>query len=398
MNTVAPVDRKVMREVNQNTLLNLVRMHAPISRTQLVTLSGLSVGTVVGITTELMGQQLVIERGVAASSLGRKAGLLQIDPHGRYVLGVALMEADEIVVVLLNLLGEIIYSCSKHVSELALSAIMQAVEETLSKNGIEREKVLGLGCGLPGFVDMQTGYSIKNGIHNWHHLAIHEPLERALHLPVFIDNVVNCLAHYEHLYGKRQSYQHLLVVTLGRGVGLAMVIRGQVYRGARGSGAEFGHTLCIPGGRRCECGNYGCLEAYLSDHGLLTSYHELRQQYPGDPSLPAGLSLTEIHERAVQGHPALRQLFREAGQLLGRGLANLINLLNPEYILLTGAYVAPDHLLFASLQDTINEHTFSELAQQVQIVIEPETGDRWAQGAGSLVLHHFFKAPLQSGV
>lgn len=404
MHKATPVDRKVMRELNQNSLLNLIRIHAPVSRTQLVALSGLSAGTVVGITTALIEQGFVIEQGVAASSLGRKAGLLQLNPEGKYVLGVGLMEEDEIVIVLLNLLGEIVYSNCTHInlrenSEAALLQIAHTIESLLQSNGIERQKILGLGCGVPGYVDTTTGYCITNGLHNWHHVAIREPLERALQMPVFIDNIVNCLAHYEHLYGKRQFYQHFLVVTLGRGVGLAMIIRGQVYQGARGGGAEFGHIPCIAdGGRQCECGNFGCLEAYLSDRGLLASYHELCQQHPNDPALRPGLSLAEIHELAVQGHPALRQLFDEAGQLLGRGLATLINLLNPECILLTGDHVHPDHLLFASLQSTIKEFTFSELAQQVQIVIEPETGDCWAQGAASLVLHYFFKAPVQPGI
>jgi N-acetylglucosamine repressor len=401
LNKVTPIDRSLMRGMNQSTLLNLIRLNAPISRTQLVALSGLSTGTVVNITSELLKHQFVIEQGVADSSIGRKAGLLELHPEGNYVLGLSLVEDDEIVVVLLNLLGEIVSSACWHVplrdhAESAVQIIAEKVEVFLRDCALSRKKILGLGCGLPGNVNVQTGKSIDNWIHNWHNLAISTPLSRALRMPIYVDNVVNCLGSYEKLFGRGKQYRDFLVITLGRGVGMAMIINGDLYRGARGSGGEFGHIPSVPGGRYCECGNQGCLEAYVADHGLLRTYHELCQAHPNDPQLVANLSLSEIHTAAQEGNEMLRAVFHEAGQLLGTGLATMVNIFNPECIILTGVNVHPKNLLFVSMHEALQEHFFSQLGEGLPLVIEPVTNNRWAQGAGALVLRHFFLSPIQA--
>src|SRR5438094_3291 len=141
LNKVTPIDRSLMRGINQSTLLNLIRLNAPISRTQLVALSGLSTGTVVSITSELLKHQFVIEQGIADSSIGRKAGLLELHPEGSYVLGLSLVEDDEIVVVLLNLLGEIVSSACWHVP-------LRDHPESAVQIITEKVEVFLLGCAL----------------------------------------------------------------------------------------------------------------------------------------------------------------------------------------------------------------------------------------------------------
>ncbi|GLV53413.1 hypothetical protein KDH_02670 [Dictyobacter sp. S3.2.2.5] len=244
MGKVVSVDRNLMRSMNQSTLLNLIRTHAPVSRTQLVQLSGLSTGTVVSIATDLLKQELIMEQGVANSNLGRKAGLLRVHPNGAYVLGLSLVENDEIVVVLLNLLGEIVQdSCWQvqlHDSTVnVVQVIAEKVKTFLEDCQVPREKILGLGCGFPGNVNSQTGSSVDNWIHNWHDLSITDPLSQALRMPVYLDNVVNCLGSYEKLYGHGRPYRDFLVITLGRGVGMAMILNDDLYRGSRGWGVNL---------------------------------------------------------------------------------------------------------------------------------------------------------------
>src|SRR5581483_6101682 len=262
--SASPVDRKLMRAMNQNTLLNLIRLHAPISRTQLMALSGLSSGTVVTITAQLLEQELIVEQGVAE---------------------------ETIAMVLLNLLGEVVASESwtaplRYQGAAAVQALADGVTGFLSHSGIARDKVLGLGCGFSGYVAAQTGHIVDDWIHQWHDLAIGSLLSEKLQIPVYIDNIMNCLGSYERLFGPGKQYHDFLTVTLGRGIGLAMIVNGEIYRGARGGGGEFGHIPAIAGGRLCECGKRGCLEAYVSDQGLLASYHELCQTHPNDPAVP----------------------------------------------------------------------------------------------------------------
>ncbi|GHO88398.1 ROK family protein [Dictyobacter formicarum] len=403
MGKVVSVDRNLMRSMNQSTLLNLIRTHAPVSRTQLVQLSGLSTGTVVSIATDLLKQEFIMEQGVADSNLGRKAGLLRVHPSGAYVLGLSLVENDEIAVVLLNLLGEIVQSscwqAQLHDSAVnVVQVITEKVEAFLKECQVPREKILGLGCGFPGNVNAQTGSSVDNWIHNWHDLAISSPLSQALQMPVYLDNVVNCLGSYEKLFGHGKPYRDFLVITLGRGVGMAMILNDDLYRGSRGWGGEFGHIPCVPGGRRCECGNLGCLEAYVADHGIIASYRELCQTLPDDARLPANLSLDEIRTAAREGNELLGNLLIQAGQHLGTALASMVNVFNPECIILTGAHVHPNDVLFASMRVTMHRHIFSRLGDDLPLVITPVTNTRWAQGAGTLVLRHFFLSPAQVNV
>lgn len=395
----AAIDRKLMRAMNQNTLLNLIRVYAPISRTRLTTLSGLSSATVVTLTAQLLELGLVVEQGVAESSVGRKAGLLELCPEARYVLGLSLVEEETVAVGIFNLVGEVVYSESwtmalRRQKQAPVQALVEGVESFLDRCGIAREKILGLGCGLPGYIAAQSGRIVDDWIHQWHDLPIGTLLSQQLQMPVYIDNIINCLGSYELLFGLGKQYRDFLVVTLGRGVGLAMIINGEIYRGAHGGGGEFGHIPSIPGGRLCECGNRGCLEAYVSDQGLLASYYEFCQTQTNHPALPRDLTPLQLHTVAQEESSPFRQIFVYAGHLLGCGLATLVNLLNPECIILTGPNVSDNTVFFSAMRDTLRKHTFSVLGDQLQLIIGSVAETSWAQGAGSLVLRHFFSTPL----
>jgi len=396
-----PIDRKVMREMNQNTLLNLIRAHAPISRTQLKILSGLSLGTIVGITTTLIESQLVVETGVAESTGGRKAGLLEINPEGGYTIGINLLER-EIVGALINLHGLVLYeetwpASLRNNATHAVDIIAEGVEAFIEHSGVERSKIIGLGCGISGPVNMVMGINVDSWILNWHNVELSAPLTERLSIPVTIDNSVKCLASYEKLYGYGQQFQDFLIVTLGRGLGLAVVIRGEVFRGSQGIGAEFGHIPFNVTGRQCECGNQGCLEAYVSDHSIFSTYHELRSEpdtvKPGDIGAP---EINNLFLRAQQGDMQALQAFELTGTYLGIGLANLVNLFNPQCIIIKGGEGNRVDLLLGSMKSTMKKHIFSQLGNNLTLIVEPETTMiNWARGAGCLVLQNFFSAPTK---
>ncbi|HZR39380.1 MAG TPA: ROK family protein [Ktedonobacteraceae bacterium] len=397
-----PIDRNVMREINQNMLLNLIRTHAPVSRTQLKKLSGLSLGTIVGITSALIERELVVETGVAESTGGRKAGLLEIYPDGGYVLGVDLRE-HEITGAMLNLHGNVVYAESwpaplRNNAAQAVDVIATGVETFIAHTEVTRDKILGLGCGVSGPVNSRTGVNVDSWILNWHKVELSNPLSERLEMPVFVDNEVNCFASYEKLYGNGQKYHNFLLVTLGRGLGMATVIRDDLFRGAEGMGAEFGHIPFDVNGRRCECGNWGCLEAYVSDHGIFTTYRELC----GDPiDVKAGdvdtKDVNALFKRGQEGDERALKAFKLTGAHLGIGLATLVNLLNPECIILNGGEGLWIDLLIEPMKETMNRHIFSQLGRNLDLIIERGiTRVNWARGAGCLVLRDFFASQTQS--
>lgn len=398
---VQPIDRNMMREINQNMLLNLIRTHAPVSRTQLKKLSGLSLGTIVGITSALIERELVVESGTAESTGGRKAGLLEIYPDGGYVLGIDLRE-HEMTGALLNLHGNVIHSetwpaALRNNAEHAVDIITEGVEAFIVRTQVPRSKILGLGCGVSGPVNAQTGVNVDSWILNWHKVELSKPLEERLNMPVFVDNEVNCFASYEKLYGHGRDYHNFLLITLGRGLGMAMVIHDDLFRGAEGLGAEFGHIPFDVRGRQCECGNWGCLEAYVSTHGIFGTYQELCS---ASPNVKAGdvdtTAVSELFKRAQAGDEHALKAFELTGTYLGLGMATLVNLFNPECIILNGGSGIWIDLILEPMKKALHEHIFSQLGGNLNLIIERGmTRMNWARGAGCLVLRDFFSSLAQ---
>src|SRR5437588_4485140 len=260
-------DRLLIRNINQSILLNLIRAHAPISRPQLATLSGLSQVTVIKITNNLIDRHLILEKEYAESTGGRRAGLLEIHPEGGFAVGL-IPQTTSLTAVVLNLNGDLIYSQQWNITfrnnyPQAIDLMAQCVEDLFSKSGIPREKIIGVGLGMSGLIDAEQGCCIDSWLMKWKNDEISPPLEDRLGIPVFLDNDINCLAIYEKLFGQGQPHHHFLVVAVGRGVGLGIIINGDLFRGAFGGAGEFGHTAVTTEGRLCVCCNFGCLETYV---------------------------------------------------------------------------------------------------------------------------------------
>lgn len=406
-----PVDRKLMKDINQNTLLNLIRRHAPISRPQLTSLSGLSPATVMSLTNRLIEHGFVRERGMAESTGGRKATLLEIRPDAGFAVGLA-VRGFETTGVLVNLHGDIVFAermeiTLRHEHTRAVELLAGCVTQVLKHAGVPADRVIGVGCALSGYIDAQAGRCVDSWNLDWHHVEISQPLSRRLSLPIFIDNDVSCLTTYEKLFGHCNGCQNFLTVSLGRGIGLGLVINGEVYRGAAGGAGEFGHTVAVVGGRLCECGKRGCLEEYVSFRGIIASYQEylsnasnvgkMKHALPTwDMQHEEGL-IFELLERADQGDEEAQSAFQHSGELLGLGLANLVNVLNPECILLTGEGTIVERYMLAPLEATLRQHIFSELGSSLRVLVDPLMSyENWARGAGALVLHRFFasSAPI----
>ncbi len=399
---IKSADRFLMRNINQSVLLNLIRVHAPISRPQLATMSGLSQVTVIKITNNLIERHLVLENEYAESTGGRRAGLLEIHPEGGFAVGL-IPQPTSLTGVILNLNSELVCSQQWDItfrdnSLHAIDLFAQCVEELFSKSGIAREKIIGVGLGMGGLIDAERGCCIDSWMMNWQNVEISRPLEELLGIPVFLDNDVNCLAIYEKLFGQGQPYQHFLVVAIGRGVGLGIVVNGDLYRGAFGGAGEFGHTTVTTGGRLCACGNHGCLESYISESGIVKNY--LEYVYATTYSLEKGIqepTIFEVVERARNGDEAAIAAFQRAGILLGVSLANLVNIFNPECVELSGpnttASILTGGLLLEPMHEAFKQHLFSHIGKDLHFIVERSGFESWARGAGSLVLRRFFASP-----
>ena len=236
-------NRDLIKQINQSITLNLVRSNGPLSRTHVARLSGLSLATVSALTSDLLDQELIEEVGAGASTGGRRPVMLKLNARGGFVVGLKLTE-DAITCALTDLAANVLYSRVTAVAgsrdpAVVITAIIAAVEATLAESQVALGKVMGIGIGLAGVIDSQAGICRYSPIMGWRDVAIGPPLTAHFRLPVYIENDVNTLTIAEQWFGTGRGVEHFLVATVGRGIGLGIIVNGQLYRGVHGSAGEF---------------------------------------------------------------------------------------------------------------------------------------------------------------
>jgi N-acetylglucosamine repressor len=260
---VNPLGNKVLiRAINRSSVLNIIKNYGPIARVEIARRTGLSPATISGITAELIQKNLVLEKESGDSSGGRPPILLAINPRGGFVIGIKLTETQAIA-ALTDLEATVIAKRTEPIVEHNPTSVVKSlsglVYSLINETGIHKKQLLGVGLGLAGIIDAKHGTLRQSPIYKWRDVPLRELLQKQVKVPVYLDNDVNTLTLAEKWFGSGQSVDNFITVTIGRGVGMGMVINGQFYRGASGGAGEFGHTIIDPQGPLCECGRRGCL-------------------------------------------------------------------------------------------------------------------------------------------
>jgi N-acetylglucosamine repressor len=394
MNSSPLGNRDLIRALNRSYVLNMINTFGPIARAEIARRTGLSPATVTGITAELIENNLVFEKEAGDSRGGRPPILLAFNPKGGYVIGIKLME-EAATGALTDLEATVVakkrISLSGHTPEAVVRDLSALVFSLLEESGMTETRLLGVGVGVAGIVDARYGLLRQSPIYGWHDVPLSEMLQSLVGVPVYVDNDVNTLALTEKWFGAGQGVDHFLIVTVGRGVGMAIVLNGQFYRGAGGGAGEFGHTVIDPDGPVCECGKQGCLEALVGDLGLVRMAQEAASR--GQLSRPVSTA-AQLLQMAASGDAGAQAIFARAGNYLGLAIANLITLLNPQKILISGEGASAGDWLFGPMREAIQSHVMPGLEEDTQIQIDPWGDDAWARGAASLVLRKLFESPV----
>jgi predicted NBD/HSP70 family sugar kinase len=388
--------RDRVRRVNQGAVFTAIHQHGPISRVDLARELRLSAAAVSGITSPLVASGLVFEaeQGVTAGA-GRKPILLRVNYDFANVFGVKVSDTA-ITTAFTNLEAEVVGwrkdELEGHDVETVVETVCRAVEALLAESDLGRDQVAGIGINLPGIVDSSRGLVRRSPLLGWLDVPIAEMLESRLGIPALAENDVNALAAAAAWFGPGKGHGDFLVLTLGRGVGLGIVLNGNVYRGPQGGAGEFGHTLLDASGPASEQAGRGTVEAFLSDAALLA---RARQRLPAfDSAAPE-----DLVELALSANSDARGIFDEAGEALGRSLANLVNIFAPSLILLGGEGMRAAELLLPSAEAAMRAHSFGDLAEHVELVVHSWGDEAWAQGAAGLAASRFLNetAPLLGG-
>lgn len=379
--------KHLLRAINRAAILNMIKAHGTIARTDIALHTGLSPATVSTLTAELIEDGLIFEKQEGTSRGGRRPILLALEPNGAKVVGIKLAE-DDATLALTDLNAKIVHHINIPLAErdpknVSLQ-LVRGIDQLLDTAGVLRKHLLGVGVGVSGVVDSKMGVCLTSPHNGWRDVPFASLLERHLDCMAYLDNNVNTLTLIEQIYGAGQQLTDFLVVTIGRGVGMGIVANGQIVRGATGGAGEFGHIVIDPDGFACNCGNRGCLETFVADPWLVR-----RAQMHGvavnDPEA--------LTQQADAGNRLAREVFADAGTVLGCAIASLVNLFNPSLIIISGEGVRAGALIFDPMRRAMQQHMFAQLAEAVSVCIEPLTDTTWARGAASLVLEKLFSVP-----
>ena len=382
-------NKELIRGINRSLLLNAIKSEGEVSRVALAHMTGLSAATVTAITGQLISEGLVFEKTTGDSTGGRPPILLALNPRGGFVIGIKLMEGQAVGAITdLNaaILARDAIVLENNQVDTAVEMITILVNRLIKESGIRKKQLMGVGIGLAGVIDFANGIVKQNPFLGWHNIKLRDLLGSRLKVPIYIDNDVNTLTLSEKWLEPGRTENHFIVVTIGRGVGMGIVINGQIYRGKGGGAGEFGHVMVDPDGPLCDCGRRGCLESFISDRALVD---EARRLVASDVR-----DLDDLIERAETQANAAKVLAR-AGSLLGGQIANLVNLYDPNLIIISGDGIRMGEVFFSALHKTFREHVMPGLAEDTEIRIDSWGDDIWALGAASLVIDEIFTSPIQ---
>ncbi len=329
-----------LRKSNRSRALWEVFLNGPLTRQEVGTVAGLSPATVSNLVAALVAEGVVAEVGLEDSNGGRPRGLLQVNPGYGYVIGVDVGETEFLVELFDFALQPLARNTSvTDMSVLdpddAVSHIVEGVEAVIAEAGVGRAAILGVGVGVPGLVEHHADAVVHGQSVGWHAVPLEQMLRDRTRLPILVDNGAKTLGQAERWFGAARSTGNAVIVLLGIGVGMCIISNGEVYRGATSSAGEWGHTTVVAGGRTCRCGAQGCLEAYVGAGAIVARYEQLkrRRAASGPGELEAGIA--EIIAAAGRDRIA-DQVLGETVMYLGAGLADLVNLFNPERIVVGG--------------------------------------------------------------
>ncbi len=308
----------------------------------------------------------------------------------RFALGVD-VGGTKVSIVLGSAAGKIL--AKEVVSTLTGRKAPQGIEaiasvlERLKKKSQGKRQIRGIGIGIPGPMDPQRGVVQRSPhLQGWQNFPLKSFLERRLKLPVFITNDANAAAMGENVFGAGRRVKNFVYLTISTGIGGGIILDGKLLLGASFGAGEVGHTIIVPGGERCGCGRLGCLEAYASGTAIAQFVKHGIQRGRGKKSKwPGGVTAEKVALTAKKGDSLSLEAYRRAGFYLGIGLANLINLLNPEMLILGGSVVKSSGLFWPEMIRSARTCAWPSLYSACRIV-KTRLGDRVGDlGALSLV-------------
>jgi glucokinase-like ROK family protein len=381
-------DQSLARKHNRSLVLNLLRLDGPLSRASLAKRIGLTRSTVSRIVDDLVVDRLVGEVKLSPSRKGRPGMLLEVDPRGGSAIGLEI-GVNFISVLLSDFTAQVLWRERIAVpDEAGPDEYIRRAEGLLQKAaGLAAERdlrLMGIGVAVWGLVDHLAGVIRFAPNLKWRDVPLKEKWQQKFGVPVYLENAANASALAEYYFGAGRGVDNFVYLSMDIGVGGGIISEGKLFRGASGFAGEIGHMAIDPRGARCNCGKTGCLETLVGRRVIVQKYKDgIRDQ--------EAISLEDVIRRGRSGDQVARAVFQDAAQALGLGIGNLVNIFNPQRIILGWSLGQAYDLLIPTLVESLRKNSLADPLQELALVPFTNGADDCLLGCVALVLDEIIR-------
>lgn len=373
------VSRKELADHNRSRVFNVIHRKGPINRSEIAKRLGLSIPTIMKIVADFMDEGVVHEEGKGGSTGGTRPVLYNITKDAYYCIGLDIGRSN-MNTVITNLKGEIVSNRLISVRDIKepedfVNSMIEEIEVIIKNSNIPSDKILGIGIGVPGIIDIEEGIIIYSPNFNWKNVDIITPIGERFDCQIIIENSNRTMALGEQWFGIGKNAEIILCVNIGQGIGGAILTGDEIYYGDRGASGEIGHMVLEKNGPICECGNYGCLQALSSGDAIAKKMNKKEAK--------------EVFELAKEGDPQANKTIDDAIEYLGIGIASSINILDPELVILSGGIMRSSEFFKNKLLKSIDRHRMKYSGRNVKITKSSLEDNASALGAVVLLLKQF---------
>lgn len=389
------VDKTIVNEMNRQEVLNVARRHGSISRTDIARMTGLSIPTVMKIVDSFLQIGLLREMGKRQSTGGKPAMLLEFVPDAYFCVGIDI-GATKILGVLADCAGSIIYryqipNSTDYSDEEFLARIAHVIRNVLDNCGTAKAKILGIGVGMPGLIRSSDSVVVFSPVLQRTNLNLYDYLVSQFDLPIMVDSIHRALVMGEKKYGACRDSENFVTMNLGYGIGAGLFVNGSVYSGNCGFAGEIGHIILNPLGPKCFCGNRGCLETLGSALAMTrdaTARIQNNELTILTSMIPGGLETLEakhIFDAAKLGDSLACDIVSNAIEYIGMGIANLTNVMDPDYVVIEGGLSLAGDFLLKPLIEAWRKYRMNYSGMNTRIILSDFGADATAIGASAMI-------------
>ena len=395
-------DRSSIDSLLKYQIIKNIYFEQSVSCADLSDKVGKSIPVITKVVSELLDSGHIIENGYAASTGGRRPLVYSLSPNKIFIVSVAM---DQLYTKITILDGHNKVILPPETIELRLlnnpesvTTLIRLIKDAISRSGIDHSRIIGVGIGMPGFVNSKRGINYSY-LQTPGGVSLRDYLENELKLSVHLDNDSSIIALAELRFGLAKGRRDVMVINIGWGIGLGMIVNGELFRGQTGYAGEFSHIPISDNDTLCECGKRGCLETEATLRVVAAKATDLIKQ-----GRISNLQIKETAEEmcdevmiaAKKGDQVAVELFSDMGYKIGKGIAILIHINNPELIVLSGRGAGAGKMLLAPIQQALNKYCIPRLAEFTEVQVSKLAQDAYSIGVAALVMENFGSEVFQN--